>query len=59
MLFGDDRRRRPAARRRMDRHLISIGDSSGVGRVYKVFGRPLEVGGTLSLHFSCKMLGRW
>ena len=33
------------------RYLISIGDSSGVGLVYNVFGRPREFGATLGLHF--------
>lgn len=33
------------------RYIISVGDSSGVGLVYNVFGRPREVGATLGLHF--------
>ena len=33
------------------RYLTSIGDSAGVGLVYKVYGRPREVGLTLGLHF--------
>ena len=33
------------------RYLISVGDSTGIGLVYNVFGRPRELGATLGIHF--------
>lgn len=33
------------------RYLISVGDSTGIGVVYNVFGRPREIGATLGVHF--------
>jgi iron complex outermembrane receptor protein len=33
------------------RYITSIGDSSGIGIVYQLFGRPREIGATFALHF--------
>ena len=32
-------------------YLASVGDSSGSGNIYRLFGKPLEVGATFSVHF--------
>ena len=33
------------------RYLASVGDSSGSGNIYMLYGKPLEVGATFSVHF--------